>query len=225
MTGLLTLLAFLQGQTLDKSALARSDNGYTYYQRLTGDDSDSDKSRWNTLYGKKRGYLYGKEPAAFLVENLSLLPVGLALDLAMGEGRNSVYLAKKGFDVTGVDISEVAVRKARRLAKENNTRFKAVVADLTNYKIPPESFDVIIVFYYVQRSLTPQIVRGLKKGGILVFEAYNKDQVKYDKAENADFLLERGELKTMFKGLETVKYRQVDSGSEVYESLIARKPK
>ncbi|MBI3558366.1 MAG: class I SAM-dependent methyltransferase [Deltaproteobacteria bacterium] len=177
------------------------------------------------MYSKNKGYVFGKEPAASLVENLNLLPIGRALDLAMGEGRNAVFMAKKGFEVVGVDISEVAVRKARRLAKENKVHFKAVVADLTKYQIAPESYDVIMVFYYLQRSLNPAIVRGLKPGGILVFENNTKDQLKYDKAASPEYLLAKDELKTMFKGLETLKYENVDDGKSAFSLLIARKRK
>src|SRR5277367_4823949 len=92
---LATFIVFAGGPVAGTRAYARSDNGYTYYQRLTGDDSDTEKSRWNTLYSKSKNYVYGREPAPFLVQNLALLPVGRALDVAMGEGRNSVFLAKK----------------------------------------------------------------------------------------------------------------------------------
>ena len=220
------IAALLSVPILSPLAVAgKSESGFTYYQKLTGDDSDSDKSKWDSLYSKSKDYVFGKEPAVSLVENLNLFPVGRVLDIAMGEGRNSVYMAKKGFDVTGVDISEVAVRKARRLAKENKVHFKAVVADLTKYQIAPESYNVIMVFYYLQRSLNPAIIRGLKPGGVLIYENYTKGQTKYDKAENADYLLNKDELRTMFKGLETVKYQELDSGKEVFATLIARKPK
>lgn len=198
-------------------------SGYAYFQALTGDDSDSDKSRWDSLYSKHKGYVFGKEPAGFLAENLERLPVGRALDIAMGEGRNAVYLAKKGFEVVGVDISDVAVRKAKRLARENNVRIHTVTQDLNKYKIEPESYDVIMVFYYLQRSLTPEIIKGLKKGGVVVFETNTVDHLKYDKTFNREYLLEKGELKAMFKDLEILKYRETDTGESAVASLVARK--
>jgi SAM-dependent methyltransferase len=205
-------------------AEAKQNSGYTYYQALTGDDSDSDKTRWDNLYRKSKGYVFGKEPARFLVESLASLRVGRALDIAMGEGRNAVFLAKKGFDVTGVDISEVAIRKAKRLARENKVRIATVGADLNKYQIAPETYDVILVFYYLQRSLAPQIVRGLRPGGILVFETHTVDQLRYDKKYNREYLLAKGELKSMFgKELEIVKYSETDDGKEAVASLVARK--
>lgn len=212
------------GTTTAPLALAKPKSGYTYFQQLTGDDADSDKSRWDSVYSKSKGYLYGKEPALFLVENLSLLPVGRALDLAMGEGRNAVYLAQKGFEVVGVDISDVAVRKARRLARENNVRIKTVVSDLNRYPIAPESYDVIVVFYYLQRSLVPAIVRGLKPGGVLIFEAETVDSLKHDRHRDKSQLLEKGELRVLFKDLTEVKYAETDGAKKAVASLVAKKP-
>jgi tellurite methyltransferase len=203
---------------------AKQSSGYTYYQALTGDDSDSDKTRWDNIYRKNKGYVFGKEPARFLVENLGQLKLGRVLDIAMGEGRNAVFLAKKGFDVVGVDISEVAIRKARRLARENKVRISTVSADLNKYQIAPESYDVIMVFYYLQRSLAAQIVRGLKPGGVLLFETHTLEQAKRDKSYNRDYLLAKDELKAMFgKELEIVKYHEADDGKDAVASLVARK--
>lgn len=209
----------------DEAKPVHSASGHAYFQALTGDDSDSDKSRWDSLYSRHKGYVFGKEPASYLVESLDQLPVGRALDIAMGEGRNAVFLAKKGFEVVGVDISDVAVRKAKRLARENNVRIRTVTQDLNKYQIEPESFDVILVFYYLQRSLVPAIIKGLKKGGVVVFENNTIDQLKYDKTQNRDFLLQKGELKSMFRELEIVKYRETDDGKNAVASLVARKRK
>src|SRR5690606_6728780 len=83
----------------------------SYLHLLTGDDDDSDRLKWDRLY-RRKGYVFGKDPAPSLLEHYTRLPVGRVLDIAMGEGRNAVFLAKKGFDVVGVDISPEAVRKA-----------------------------------------------------------------------------------------------------------------
>lgn len=196
-----------------------------YFQKLTGDNSDSDKSRWDKMYSKHKGYVFGKEPAAYLVEVLSLLPKGRALDLAMGEGRNAIYLAKKGFNVDGVDISEVAIRKARRLAMEQGVRVKTIIADLNKYQVEAETYDVILDFYFLNRDLIAQIKKGLKKGGVVVFENYTRAHLKYDKAQNKAYLLNNGELKELFKDFEIVKYREIDNGKEALASIVARKPK
>ncbi len=195
-----------------------------YFQKLTGDNTDSDKSRWDKMYSKHKGYVFGKEPAAYLVEVLPVLPKGKALDLGMGEGRNAIYLAKKGFNVDGVDISEVAIRKARRLAMEQGVRVKTIIADLNKYQIESETYDVILDFYFLNRDLIPQIKKGLKKGGVVVYEDYTMAHLKYDKAQNKAYLLNQGELKELFKDFEIIKYREIDNGKEALASIVARKP-
>ena len=74
--------------------------------------AEEDKERWNKKYETKT-YLFGREPIPFLKDHIDLLPPGAALDLAMGEGRNGVFLATKGFQVTGVDISEAGLKKLK----------------------------------------------------------------------------------------------------------------
>ena len=143
----------------------------------------------------------------------------------MGEGRNAVYLAKKGFQVVGVDISEVAVKKAKRLARENKVNIRTVTTDLNKYQIEPAKYDVIMVFYYLQRSLPAAVIKGLKPGGMLIFESHTVGQLTHDKTQNRDYLLAKGELKAMFKDLEIVKYRETDDGKNAVASLVARKRK
>ena len=195
------------------------------YQWVTGDDSDGNRRHWDKFFSTKR-YVYGKEPAEFLRSHLSFLKPGRALDLAMGEGRNSVYLAKMGFAVDGVDLSGVALRKARLLAHENQVTLNSVIADLTQYKIKPNYYSLIIEFDYLQRDLIPQIKRGLKRGGVIVFENGTVDQLINRKGDGLrqDLLLKKGELREFFKDFEILVYRETNDGKDAKASLIARKP-
>ena len=138
--------------------------GLNTYQDITGDDTETDRMHWDSIFNTNH-YVFGKEPAAFLKDHIKLLPVGRALDIAMSEGRNSVYLAKMGFKVTGVDYSEVALAKARRLAHDNHVTIKAVNADLNDYSIKPDSYDVIVNIDFLLRSLIPEIRKGVRRGG------------------------------------------------------------
>ncbi|RYZ63931.1 MAG: hypothetical protein EOP09_16810, partial [Proteobacteria bacterium] len=88
------------------------------FQALTGEDEESDRSRWDALYSQSTGSV-AHDPAPLLAQFIDIIPVGRALDIAMGEGRNAVYLAKKGFLVEGVDFSEVAILRAQKWAREN----------------------------------------------------------------------------------------------------------
>ena len=123
----------------------------------------SDKERWNQRYEGEM-YIYGKEPVAFLKEKIGLLKKGRALVLAMGEGRNAVYLAQNGFEVTGVDISEVAIEKCKKLAEERGVTLDTVVADLTDHDLGTEQYDLITNFYFYDKSLLPKVIEALKPG-------------------------------------------------------------
>ena len=185
--------------------------------------ADQDKIRWDKKYATKK-YLFGREAIPFLQDHVDLLPKGHVLDLAMGEGRNSVYLATKGFQVTGVDISAEGLKKAATLAAELGVTITTVVADLESYEIPANSFDVIICTYYLQRDLFPKIVAALKSGGIALIETYTMDHIQYSPRFNKTFLLEPNELLTMLPGLRIVRYQEVDTGQAAYASILAQKP-
>lgn len=207
--------------TSDDSRRSRT----TRLMHITGDSEFADdRSAWDKTYNRK-DYVFGKEPAAFLVKHVDKLPKGRALDLAMGEGRHSVYLAKKGFQVEGVDISDVGIRKALKLAAENGVKIKTVNADLNKYKIRPNTYSVILNFYYLQRSLFPQIIAGLKKGGVLVFETNTVEHLKTSAGKGFDkeYLLGLGELKKAFGELEILHYSESSDGKNAVASLIARK--
>lgn len=195
------------------------------FQKVTGDDSEADRSQWDQVYNQEN-YVFGKEPAELLMEHVDILPVGRALDIAMGEGRNAVFLAKKGFVVDGVDISEVAIRKAKRLAKENKVQITTINADLNTYQIKPETYEVILNIQYLQRSLIPQIKRGLKRGGVIVFENQTTEQLNLPGSSGLtrDYLLNPGELKELFKDFKILQYAETNDGKKAIATLIAMKP-
>ena len=192
---------------------------------LTGDtEFADDRGAWDKTYNRK-DYVYGKEPDPFLVKHVDKLPKGRALDIAAGEGRHAVYLAKKGFQSEAVDISSVGLRKAQKLAAENGVKIKTLNADLNKFRIPPNTYTVIMNFYYLQRSLFPQIVAGLKKGGVVVFVNNTLEQLKNSNGKDfeREYLLEPGELKEAFADLEILTYSETNDGKNAIARLIARK--
>jgi tellurite methyltransferase len=199
-------------------------SGSNVYQMVTGDDSEEDRRHWDKLFNTG-AYVFGKEPAQFVKEAVPSLPMGRALDIAMSEGRNAVYLAKKGFSVDGVDYSEVAIRKAKRLARENHVSIHTINADLNTYTIKAESYDVILNIDFLLKDLIPQIKKGLKKGGIVVFQNHTIDQLKNAKGQaiRRDFLLEKGELRELFKDFKILLYRESNDGKDAWANLIAQK--
>ena len=195
-----------------------------------GDESELMKARWNERYDRDM-YIYGKEPAAFLKQKMDGLKKGKALVLAMGEGRNAVYLAQNGFDVTGVDISEVAIEKCNRLAKERNTTVNAVVADLTNYDMGEARFDLITKFYYHEPSIFPRIIDALKPGGMFILEQFSIDHLKYRETSgfgprNPDYLIKPNELLEHFRSLRVLYYEdtvvELDEGMHKGTAAVIR---
>lgn len=141
---------------------------------------------WDERYGTD-DYLYGTEPNDFLREHVDLIgePPKRVLCLADGEGRNGVYLAGLGHEVTSVDASAVGLRKAARLAEQKGVALTTLHADLTEHEFVPESFDAIVsIFCHVPAAGRPhlhrQVIRALKPGGVLILEAYTPDQVPRD---------------------------------------------
>ena len=164
-------------------------------------------------------------PAQFLQENIELLPKGRALDVAMGTGQNAIYLARMGFEVEGVDASPEAVHNALEAAQRAGVTLKAEIADLErNYLIKEGTYDVIICFRYLQRSLIPQIKDGLRKGGMVVYETFTVDQVQFGRPKNPDYLLKPNELLDMFRDFRCLLYQEgiVDNRKAVAR-IIAEK--
>ncbi len=195
-----------------------------FFEQVTGDIAADPRSQWDTKFATET-YVYGREPSKFLVEVLSDVPTGRALDIAMGEGRNAVFLAKKGFDVLGVDFSDVAIRKAHRLARAHHVTIRADNADLMRYAIPHETYDLIVDINYLQRSLISQIKNGLKKGGYLVFENQTVEQLSNPEGKgiNREYLLEKGELKKLFSEFRILAYRETNDGKDARAQLFAQK--
>jgi len=182
-----------------------------------------DRERWDARFAKEE-YFMGKDPIPFLATHVHLLPKGKVVDLAMGEGRNAVYLAGKGFQVLGLDISPKGLEKAQKLAAEKKVTIETNAVDLEQYQLEREAFDVVLVSYYLQRDLVPQIKAALKSGGMVVIETYNLDYLKYNPRFRREWALEKNELLDWFKDYKILRYQAVDDGKEAYSSIIAQKP-
>lgn len=163
---------------------------------------------WDERYATEE-FVYGTSPNDFLRESVGFLPPGKVLCLAEGEGRNSVFLAGLGYQVTAVDSSGVGLAKALRLAEKSGLRLETLTVDLADYPIAPESWEGIVsVFCHVpapiRRKLHAEIVVGLKPGGVLILEAYTPKQLEYGTGgpPNPALLMTLAELKSELAGLE-----------------------
>lgn len=172
---------------------------------------------WNQRYATA-GYIFGEEPNLFLAEQAHRIPAGGAvLSLAEGEGRNGVFLAERGYAVTGVDASAVGLEKARALARKRNVPLSTVVADLADYAIAPDSWDAVIwIFLHVppelRRRLLARVIAGLRPGGVLIFEAYSPEQLKHGTGGPKDLerLVRLEELRAELVGLRLVIAQQIE---------------
>jgi hypothetical protein len=184
-----------------------------------------DALRWDERYRNMPRQSF-EAPRPYLVAQAKRLPkAGLALDAAMGLGGNAGFLLQHGLHVVGIDISNVAVQRAR----ECLPGLLAVIGDLTNFYLPPAAFAVIVNFYYLERSLWPCYVQALQPGGLLIFETLTSEMLTIHPEIEPQHLLAPGELRQGFPGLELLDYQEqwVEMGSRhprAVASLTARKP-
>ena len=166
-----------------------------------------------------------------LSQNLHLLPVaGQALDLACGLGGNALLLAQHGLAVTAWDLSPVAVNRLRQSAEGLGLQgLTAEVRDLERRPPPPDCFDLIIVSYFLERSLAPYLVASLKPGGLLFYQTYTRFEVSKRGPENPLYRLDENELLVLFRPLSVRYYREeqrlgdTTKGARAVAMLIAEK--
>ncbi len=184
-----------------------------------------DAARWDEKYQDER-YNTFTQPRQFLIDHESYFPRrGLALDVAMGLGGNSAYLVEHGLSVIGVDISSVAVRRA----KKRFPQIMVVQADLTHFYLPTARFDVILNFFYLQRDLLPRLVCALRPGGLLLIETMTQSMLEVKPDIPPDCLLAPYELHNMFAHLDIITYHEGWTNSRDHHrraiaSLAARVP-
>lgn len=163
---------------------------------------------WNERYSQP-DYAFGKHPNDFLVQVIEQIPQGQVLCLGEGEGRNAVYLAQQGCNVTAVDASPVGLEKARKLATERSVEIETIVADLADFVIQLDAWDGIIsIFCHLPPPLRAQVhrqvVAGLRPGGMFVLEAYTPRQLdlKTGGPPKAEMMMDLATLRQELAGLE-----------------------
>lgn len=172
-------------------------------------------------------------PTPWLVDNFHHLPKGLALDVAMGNGRNAIYLATRGFDVDGVDVDPAIVAQARATARRLHAPIRAIVGNVEDgtYIIPMETYDAVVVFNYLHRPLFRDIKDGLKPGGVVVYQTYLEEQIRFGKPTNPAHLLRPGELAEVFAEFEILRHHEridaaVPGGPPcALAGIVAKKPR
>lgn len=161
---------------------------------------------WNELYAKRdaKDQQFNK----FLAESIKGLPPGRALDIGMGQGRNSLFLAALGWEVTGFDISEVAVKQAQAEAKKRGLKLDAQVGDVDKFDYGKSKWDLVVGMYmheYLTRNAA-KVVASLKPGGMLVVEGIHRDIGK-DSVSGERYGHRSNELPRVFGALRVLYYQ------------------
>jgi SAM-dependent methyltransferase len=140
-----------------------------------------DAADWDRRYAGQ-DLLWSAEPNRFVAEELGGLPPGDALDLASGEGRNALWLAERGWAVTAVDFSPVAVERGRRLAEARSLRLDHVVADLASWSPAERAFDAVVIAYLhlpleTMRTVLARAAAALRPGGVLLVVGHDRTNI------------------------------------------------
>ena len=168
-------------------------------------------SIWDERYSTQ-DYLFGEEPNDFLKNAVQHIPQnGRVLCLGEGEGRNAVFLAKQGLQVTALDISAVGLKKTRGLADKNHVEVLTVQADLENYALGEEKWDAVVSIWChlpssLRKKVHAQIHKALKHNGVFIIEAYSPEQLHNNTGgpKNPDLLASLEMLKADLSSLNLV---------------------
>jgi SAM-dependent methyltransferase len=174
--------------------------------------SEDQRARWDSKY--EQGLPSLTEPDPFFISAYerfvtpSLPKPGKALDLAGGLGRHALWLASRSWQVTVVELSDVAIGKLRQAALELNVNVDLFAGDAAEYKLEPAQFDLIVLFYHLDRSLFSRIVSALKPGGLLIC----KMSLRWDSGESLATAstnpLHRNELPSLIPGLDVLHHEE-----------------
>lgn len=166
-----------------------------------------------------------------LLENQHLLPPrGLALEIACGMGNNALLLAKQGMETHAWDISAVGIEQLQNKAQEENLAIIGGVRDAIQDPPAAESFDVIVVTHFLDRTLIPHLLAALKPQGLLFYQTFTKAKIDDTGPKNPDFLLDDNELLSLCTPLHLLVYReegQLGSTTQGFRNLamlVGQKP-
>jgi 2-polyprenyl-3-methyl-5-hydroxy-6-metoxy-1,4-benzoquinol methylase len=195
---------------------------------------------WNRRYAGVE-FLFGTEPNAWLRDHASALPPGeRILSVADGEGRNSVWLARQGFQVDAFDVADRAVAKAQAFAEREGVSVNFSVADVDGFAWPEQTYDGVAAIFVqfadpvTRARLFERIVRSLKPGGVLILQGYTPKQLEYRTGGPPilEHLYTRGLLESAFADLSIIELREYEaevregqghSGQSALVGLVARR--
>ena len=188
--------------------------------------SSQERAAWDQRF--REGSHAASQPDPFLEQleaySSLFLPGRRALDVACGAGRQAAWLAERGWRVTGCDISLEGLRRARALAQQCAVRLNLVCLDLEALPLPVERFDLVLCFFYLQRTLFEPLRRALRPGGLIVYKTYTTDQNRLSGGPSHPLhLLQPQELLAQFRDFRVLCYQEMLQGRGVAQ-LIAQRP-
>jgi 2-polyprenyl-3-methyl-5-hydroxy-6-metoxy-1,4-benzoquinol methylase len=166
----------------------------------------SEVERWNKILTAPQPR-FNTKPNAFLVEMAKARKPGTALDVGMGQGRNAIWLAQQGWDVTGFDPAEKAVALAQETAKKLGVNLKTEIKGMEQFDFGERRWDLILLSYVGAREMPDVLQKALKPGGILVIEGFHRDATKSGPIV-AGVVFDTGELPKLFPQLRVVRYEE-----------------
>jgi len=165
--------------------------------------------RWNRILTAPAPR-FNTAPNAFLVSVTTGLKPGRSLDVGMGQGRNTIYLAQKGWDSAGFDPADRAVAAAQEQAAKLGVKITTAVARAEDYDWGENRWDLIVLSYVGAREFAAQVVRALRPGGMVVVEGFHRDATKTQSIGGA-VVFDTNELLRIFAPLRVVRYEDADA--------------
>lgn len=163
--------------------------------------------KWDAIYSQSA--CNDDSVTQVLSEHPFLLPsTGTALDLACGLGSNAIFLAKHGLAVTALDISSVAINKLAHYSSEHKLTINACQQQITPDSLKADSFDVIVVSRFLDRTLMNAIIGALKPNGLLFYQTFTREKVIHTPPHNPEYRLANNELLALFAPLTVVFYQE-----------------
>ena len=195
--------AVLQGQGKSESEAA----AIAASIKTIGDRAEIE--RWNRILTAPKPS-FNTAPNAFLVTATKGLKPGRALDVGMGQGRNTIYLAQHGWDAVGFDPAEKAVAAAREQAAKVGVKITAHVARAEEFDWGTAGWDLIVLSYVGAREHTANVFRALRPGGMVVVEGFHRDATK-SRSIGGAVVFDTNELLQLFAPLRVVRYEDTDA--------------
>ena len=169
--------------------------------------SDTDRKKWDERYASG-AYAARPWPTPLLADWIDKLPRGRALDVACGAGRNSLFLAEHGYAVEGIDISSVALERARNAADERGLSVDFAQMDLEADLPAERRYDLIVMVRYTHPVLVAELVELLNDGGYLLCEEHLRTHHKVVGPTNPAYRMDPNELLGLAAGLRVLYYRE-----------------